>query len=467
MKADVVIIGSGLGGLVCAHLLLRRGFSVLVLERQGQPGGCLQSYRRGDFRFDTGLHCVGGLAEGQSLHEAFRELDLLDLPWHKLDASGSALVTIGDDTFPLAEGFEQFAATLAQYFPGKKAALQQYTGMLQQLNYENDIHQNAYQYLSQLFHDDLLLNVVSGSSLKMELRKDTLPLFCFAHINAGFIESSWRLRGDGNLLVNKLTDGIVRQGGSICCGAEVTELQEKDGRIVATRCSNGETYEADTFICDIHPAMMLELIKEGGKIKRTFRKRITQLENSFGIFTASLLLKPGTVPYFNHNKYVYRESNVWSFYEKTAQSVGGVMVSCRVPEDASPWTQQIDLLTPMPWTRCLPFADTTVGHRGMAYEDLKRRMAAECVELAERVVPGLSGCIAQCYTSTPLTYRDYNHTPEGSAYGIRKDYANPMMTVLSPQTPISNLLLTGQNIALHGLQGVIMAAQQTCKHINK
>jgi len=467
MKADVVIIGSGLGGLVCAHLLSRRGFNVLVLERQQQPGGCLQSYRRGGFRFDTGLHCVGGLAEGQSLHEVFRQLDLLDLPWHRLDASGSDLVTIGGDTFPLPEGFGPFAATLAQYFPGQKAALQQYAGLLQHLNYENTVRQNAYQYLSQLFHDELLLNVVSGASLKMELRKDTLPLFSFAHINAGFIESSWRLRGDGNLLVNRLTDGIRRQGGAVCCGAEVTQLQEKDGRIVAARCSNGEAYEADAFICDIHPAVMLGLVSEGGKIKQTYRKRITLLENSFGMFTASLLLKPGAVPYFNHNKYVYREPDVWSFYEKTGQSVGGVMVSCRVPEDGSPWARQIDLLTPMPWSRVQPFADTTVGHRGTAYEELKCRMAAECIELAESQVGGLSGSIAHCYTSTPLTYRDYNHSPEGSAYGIRKDCANAMLTVLSPQTPISNLLLTGQNVALHGVQGVVMAARQTLDALMK
>ena len=56
MKYDVVIIGSGLGGLVCGSLLAREGKKVLVLERQAQPGGCMQSYWRDGLSFDTGFH---------------------------------------------------------------------------------------------------------------------------------------------------------------------------------------------------------------------------------------------------------------------------------------------------------------------------------------------------------------------------------------------------------------------------
>lgn len=48
MKYEVVIIGSGLGGLECAHILSRAGMSVLLLERGAQAGGCIQSYKRRD-----------------------------------------------------------------------------------------------------------------------------------------------------------------------------------------------------------------------------------------------------------------------------------------------------------------------------------------------------------------------------------------------------------------------------------
>ena len=88
MRYEVVIIGSGFGGLVCAHLLAKAGKRVLVLERQLQPGGCIQSYQRKGQAFDTGLHYVGGLGEGQTLNRIFSHLGLMRLPWHRLDPDG-------------------------------------------------------------------------------------------------------------------------------------------------------------------------------------------------------------------------------------------------------------------------------------------------------------------------------------------------------------------------------------------
>ena len=137
------------------------------------------------------------------------------------------------------------------------------------------------------------------------------------------------------------------------------------------------------------------------------------------------------------------------------------MVSCRVPEEGD-FARQIDLMTPVSWKLFESWANTTVGRRGEIYEMLKSHLADECTRLAERVIPGLRGLVEKCYTSTPLTYRDYTLTPCGSAYGVRKDCRNMLMTTLSPRTPIPNLLLTGQSLMLHGVEGVTMTALRTC-----
>lgn len=480
MKYDVIIIGSGLGGLECGYILARNGKRVLVLEQGTLPGGCMQSYRRREHTFDTGFHYVGGLGEGQSLYTAFKYLGLMDLPWHQLDKDGFDKVSVDGRTFALAQGYDRFVERLAQDFPCEQAGLQHYANLLknsasEQLaslspvafqpdHMETSMATGAWEFLEKNFHDSTLRNVLSGTSLKMELRRETLPLFSFLHGNSSYIESSWRLKGDGALIVDKLVTGIREQGGEIVCRAKVDELVEKGGKLVSAVCANGERYEADLFISDIHPSQTCDLVKESSKMKRVYRRRIKGVENTFGMFTVSLTFPPNTLRYFNYNQYIYDKSDVWEVHENKSDGVTGVLVSCRVPEDGSEYTQQVDILTPMPWTRCETWTGTKIGHRGTEYEEIKERMADECIALAERFFPEIKNYSCR-YTSTPLTWHDYTLVSQGSAYGMRKDYRNPLMTILSPRTPIPNLLLTGQNLMLHGVHGVTMTAFFTCADV--
>lgn len=116
--------------------------------------------------------------------------------------------------------------------------------------------------MSETFSDKLLIDVLSGSCLKTELRRETLPLLAFAHSQKSYIQSSWRLKGDSGLVVRSLVDDIKRMGGDVICRSEVKELVEQNGRIVAALCDNGERYEGDLFISDIHPAQTFGLVKD-------------------------------------------------------------------------------------------------------------------------------------------------------------------------------------------------------------
>ena len=478
-KYDIVIIGSGLGGLQCASILGRKGYKVLVLERQTQPGGCMQSYHRHGEALDTGMHYVGGLGEGNCLHSTFKYLGLTELPWQQLDPSGFDRVTIGDRTFKYAQGHEAFVETLAREFPNERKGLEDYAHTMREVgNHLFDaikprdevdffttslFASSTYEYLHETFHDELLINALCGSSLKMELAKDTLPLYNFAQANNSFVQGSYRLKGDGNLIVNKLLDNIRSFGGELVCNAEVEELIEKDGKLVAARCKNGEIYEGDIFISNAHPAVTCDLVKESTKLKKVYRNRIARLENTYGMYTVSLILKPGQLKYFNWNQYIYKQSNVWDYYKEEGP-VSGILISCRVPESGED-ARILDVLTPLPWDRIERWENTRIGHRGEDYVALKERMADECIAMAERFIPGLHNMVEARYSTTPLTYRDYTLTPNGSAYGVRKDYHNPMMTLLSAKTPIPNLYLTGQSLTLHGLLGVTMTSLFTVAEI--
>lgn len=469
MRNDVVIIGAGLGGLECGLTLAKAGMRVVVLEQGGKIGGCIQSYQRHGHTFDTGFHYVGGLCEGQSLHSAFRMLGLLRLPWVRLDDDAD-IVSIGDRRYPLPQGFDNYVCALSDYFPRQRAGIAKYVEVLRHcslhqfdalhgvFNPDELTEMNACQYLNETLRDPLLVDVVSGPSLKMELRRSSLPLFTFAHVSGGYAESCWRLQGSGQLIADTLARGIREHGGVVVCRKRVEELVERDGRIVAALCGDGEEIEGDTFISDVHPSVTCGMVKNSAKIRHIYRRRMTRLANTTGMFTVSLVVKGGVLPYFNNNRYIYPHGDVWGAHEEHAD-VSCVMISGR---GDGTWTTQVDLLTPMSIAECAQWTDTVVGHRGEEYKEMKRRKAGECIAIAERELPGLGGAVAECHTSTPLTWRDYTLAPDGTAYGIRKDCEDPLSTMLSIKTPLPNLLLTGQNVMLHGIHGVTMTALFTC-----
>jgi len=459
---DVLIIGSGLGGLECGALLAQKGLRTLVLEGSHQPGGCMQSFRRGGLHYDTGLHYVGGLAPGQTMHKAFGQLGLLDLPWERMDEAFDRVIIAGR-RFAFHQGYQAFVDGLAKDFPHQREALQSYVWRLQHVT-EEDMEVNAYDYLSKTFSDEMLLNVVSAAAMKTELKRESLPLFNFAHTCSSYIESSWRLRGDGNLLVNKLIDTICKAGGEVRTDSRVVRLTETDGHISKAVCADGSTYEAGYFISDIHPAVLCQMLEDCPSVRKAFRRRMASAENTTGMFTAQLSIKPGALRYFAHNVFVYDKPNVWTMTEEN-DPVKGVMVSARVPEDGSDMLRQIDLLTPMPWQECKEWEDTKVGHRGEDYKAFCKQKTEQCLTLAEQYIPGLRNMVEHCYTSTPLTYRDYLGSPEGGAFGMRKDCRAPMLSFHSVSTPLPNLLLTGQSIILPGIEGVTMTAFETCSRI--
>src|ERR1700688_248689 len=113
-KFDVLIIGSGMGGLVCANILSREGYRVCMVERNKQLGGCLQIFVRDKVIFDSGVHYLGGLEQGQNLYQIFKWLGLMDqLQLEKMDEAFDHIVLEGDDKiYEIAQGYDAFIQRL-------------------------------------------------------------------------------------------------------------------------------------------------------------------------------------------------------------------------------------------------------------------------------------------------------------------------------------------------------------------
>ncbi len=474
MEKSVIIIGSGFGGLECGHILAKEGFRVTILEQAAKPGGCIQSFSRGGRVFDTGLHYVGGLGEGQSLRPFFEYFGLMDLPWRQINPDCVDEIVIGNQSFPLASGHDRFAERLAERFPAEKNALNEYVCFLRKVGegifgiFDDDgvrmnglLGRSAYEYLRSTIGDPLLRQVLGGAFMRMELR-ESLPLYVFAQINESFIQSAWKLEGGGDRIVRRMVDSITSMGGSVRTDARVTSIMAARGKVSGIEVNGEETLTADWVISDAHPAVTIGLVPDG--LRKVYRERISALDNTSGVFTANICLKPGVPACPDGNIFIHRGGiDLWHPDPSVTESV---MVHF-YPERQGGVTH-LDLLSPMPFPQGGEESDSRLSAAGKAagfYESVKRRKLRECLDLVASRLPWLEDSIESAYTSTPRTYSRYTSTPGGSAFGVRHNWESPLRTVLSPRTPLKNLLFTGQSLNLHGLLGVSMTSLLTCREL--
>src|SRR4030042_3717481 len=124
---DIVIIGAGLGGLLCGNILSKEGFNFCIIEKNHKLGGSLQTVGRQGCIFNTGLNYTGSLDDGQALNRYFRYLGILNkVNLRRLDPEGFDIIDFPDGQYKFAMGFDRFIENLAGDFPAERKGLKDY-----------------------------------------------------------------------------------------------------------------------------------------------------------------------------------------------------------------------------------------------------------------------------------------------------------------------------------------------------
>jgi len=409
--SKAVVIGSGLGGLLCGSILSRHGYTVTVLERGAQVGGCLQSFVRGGIRFDTGFHSVAGLAPGEPLYRIFEPMGLMRLPWRKVSSADE--VVVDGVSHPLPN-------------PAEVPAL---VG-LKHLAYDIGTHfseEASVRAADWLKAEGLDPRIFLGASLRLQSPLEEVSLHEYAHIAYHFMKGSWRLEGGGQVLAQALCDDIHSRGGAVLTRKEVVEIRNLAGDNCRVSCADGSTYEG-LAVSDIHPLETTALVRPG--LRPSYLRRLSILKNGSGIFTTYIKLKQRQIRYVDH-----------------AISIDGMLLHFGQADEEG-YALSLDLMTHV---------------SGVIAE--REAFAKECISRASAYIDGLEDAVDAFWTSTPDTWKHFTGTPEGSAYGIVKRCSELSVCVVSPRTPLQGLFLTGQNLGLHGILGVSYTAVRTCSVI--
>lgn len=476
---DIIIAGSGLGGLECAAILSKDGYNVCVLEKNELTGGCFQTYRRKGHLLDTGMHYIGSMEDGQIMNQYFKYFGIMDkLNICRLDKDAFDQIYYKGGIYNYAMGYDNFVDVLGTQFSNEKKNLRRYVSCLQDVgslisvdNLKKGIiavegmkyfSKSAADFIADVTKDEILQNVLAGTSLLYGGIKDVSTLYHHAMIKNSYIESAYRFVDGSSQVSDQLIRVIRENGGTVLNNSEVTRIIVEDELIKGVEVNGEEVIESKYLISNIHPKRTLELLDKNRLIKNAYVSRINSLANTYGIFTLYLVMKKNSYPYLNRNCYLHGNNEAWYNPETAKGKTTNCMISMQVSSENHEFVDVITILTPMYMDELSAWKDTKFGRRGEGYAEFKKKKAHQILQFIREQGLNFDEQIELMYTTTPLSYRDYIGTADGSAYGIIKDYKYPQVGFVSTKTKIKNLFLTGQNLNVHGALGVTLTAMITC-----
>ena len=289
-----------------------------------------------------------------------------------------------------------------------------------------------------------LQEVLVGNNLLYVGYAET-PFYVHALIMNSYIESAYKCVNGGSQLAKIMVGNIRRQGGEILRNCEVKRIVVEDKQVTCVETSMGNRIYGRHFISNAHPVKTLEMI-DSVAIRGAYRNRLKSLKNTISSFCVHIVLKEKSLPYHNHNYYYFTHGHVWSLTEYTEQNwpLGYALFFTRSSK-SSEFADTMTIFSYMKYEDVARWEDTfnTVavqGDRGQEYEEFKRRKAEHLINKVEERFPGLRQNIKSYYTTSPLSYRDYIGTDDGSLYGFAKDYNDSLKTFISSLTGVCHVL---------------------------
>lgn len=281
--ADVIVIGSGLGGLVAGALLARYGKTVIVCESHTLPGGAAHGFRRNGFCFDSGPSFFSGLSAPGSRNPLRQVLDVLKEPIAAIAYDPLGYYHLPEGTLPVYRQLADYQAEVANFTPsgarelgqfvqrlfalyeplrqipslglrpdlGVVPFLLQYPGallkLLPQLGY---VQASVGKLLDQTVHDpwvrqlvDLECFLLSGLKAHGTLAPEVA--FVFGERETAPVDYP---EGGSEALVQALVRGLQKWGGELRLGTPVERIVVNSGQVAGVRLHGGDVLHAPVVI---------------------------------------------------------------------------------------------------------------------------------------------------------------------------------------------------------------------------
>ena len=483
-KYDSIVIGSGASGLTMALLLGLNRHKVLLLERGPQPGGSLARFTRDGVPFDTGFHFTGGLNPGGLLDRMCGVLgvrDLIQPVFMATDHAHEFRIESAGQTFALPAGTAALRTRLADYFPGERQAIDRYfarvdavcantaTLDLTQIGQHGRATEEEYvslrQVLDGLTGNPLLKALLSGFAMCHGTKPADVSFANHSRVCVGLYESTARIEGGGEALIAAFRRRLA------ACDVELRTntwidacLDVADDRVGRVRLNTGEEVAFDNGVLTIHPWDILRLLP-AEHLSKAFASRVRGFESAAGFFTVFATLSAPQVPHGYGSSIVslFPGDDFDAMLDPAFPPPRPLVIVKSLERTRQGTTQPVlTAFEPSFPEHVAAWSDSRTGHRPSGYEAYKAETTARIRDRLLAHEPELGATLKIVAAASLLTYRDYLHSPDGSAYGIKQKVGQ---FNLFGKLPLRNLYAAGQSALLPGLVGAMMSSFIVCRSV--
>ncbi|MEN9218013.1 MAG: carotene isomerase [Gloeomargarita sp. DG_2_bins_126] len=464
---DAIVIGAGIGGLVTASQLVRRGASVLVLEKYLIPGGSAGYFERSGYRFDVGASMIFGFGTQGTTNLLTRALAAVDEKIETIPDPVQVHYHLpGHQQVRVHRDYEQFLAELTQLFPHEKKGIRRfYDECWRVFHYLNSMELLSLEeprYLLRVFAQKpfsclglayyLPWNV--GSIARKHIHDPELLKFidleCYIWsvvpaertpmINAGMVFSDRHYgginypKGGVGQIAQKLAAGIQKYGGEIHYRSRVTRIITEQGKAVGVECATGQIYRAQRIISnatrwDTFGRLLPDIPRAEQRWRKWYQPSPSFLSLHLGVAATA-------IPPASDCHHVILDD--WAQMEAPYQTLFVSIPTLLDPDLAPPGYHIVHAFTPCwltDWDKLSPDE----------YEQKKETLAGQVIERLMRLFPRLDQDLDYMEVGTPRTHRRFLGRSDGTYGPMPRRVLPGLLTMPFNRTPVRGLYCVGDS----------------------
>ena len=498
---DVIVIGSGMGGMTTATALSRMEHKVLLLEKAQTIGGLTHTFLRDGFSWDVGLHYCGMFGHDEP---GDKLLNWLSGETVEFQSIGTVYDTIHfPDGFEIAVGrpAEAYKAELKERFPDNAAEIDAYFEALvsgeeavrlvsaersmpepfrsahrwwNKKKIERWCGRTTSEVISEYISNPRLAAVLTAQWGTYGGAPEQASFAIHSLIIRHYLEgAAYPLGGAGSIAAG-LVPVIESAGGSARAETTVSEILIEDGRAIGVRTSSGQVFEAPAIVSAIGAGETVDRLLPGEICEQEWAVEIAAMKPSICHFEMFLgfegdIAKLGATR-ANHWFFESWDTNdgLWTNTESPIQMMFVSFPSLKDdrhdPGPSQRHTGQFMVLAD--WSTVADFASGGAEEEPDKWEAFKDDVEARLMAFFAERFPALAPLVVCRVFGTPLATEKFTAHEKGGFYGLETTPRRIMSDALRPSTPVPGLYLTGQDVLTPGIAGSLFSGMLTAAAID-